>query len=694
MKRHNAVKIVFLLLNLILVFFCSPQSHAQKKVERGVLDLSNEQFRNRIFRLNGEWEFYWQQHLRPADFKAGDHALPDTWAEVPSYWISYSDDLPQIKNTGYATYRMTVIVPENVRQLVFDIPVFDSAFRIYIDGKYAGGNGLAGEREEETKAGYAPFTYKHNITDSNVELIVNVSNYHHRRGGFWIPVRLGLPEVLNRNIERRNTLADISTGILFAFMAFFFVFFLILRADYPMLFFALATLGILLRGISTGSYPVSTFMDNGWTTLIRMEYAGSFIALVFGAWYFHSIFPDRYFKALNTIITVIFSLALLLVLSTPVLIFSHSIRFFIPAVAIIIIYYGAKSILSMLRAESIGILNTIGFIALLIGFFNDISLSGSNIFLFSGYILPFTTIIFIFMQVIVLISRWVKSSNAEKRLLSELEYVNQNLENMVIERTSELTNQKSELEQQKGEIEVKNEELEKNIRIKNRIFSIIAHDLKTPFVNLAMLIDNAGNIAGAGDDKTGDIMQEIRGQIDFTLNLIDNLLIWGQSQQNQIEYRPEKWNITDLVLESFNLLNKHAEMKKIQLSFSHRGSPFAWFDRNLVAIILRNLVTNAIKFTDEGGRIYVLSEEVNAIIPYVRISVRDTGLGIDITSLDKLKKNWISPSTRGTRGEKGTGLGLQLCYDLVRVNRGEMNIESTRGEGTTVSFTLPTQNLP
>ncbi|MEA1885758.1 MAG: sensor histidine kinase, partial [Bacteroidota bacterium] len=685
--RANAVKITVILLNTILLFLFAPNTYAQKKVKEGFLDLRNEQLRNKIIKLNGEWEFYWNKHLLPSDFTGGDLPSPDTWGIVPSYWISYSNEIPEIENTGYATYRMNILFPENIRTIMFDIPVFDAAFRIYIDGNYAGGNGLAGESEEETKPGYDPFTYEHTITDALVEVIVNVSNYHHRRGGFWMPMKIGTPEVMTKNLESHKILSGVSAGILLSFIVFFLLFYLIFRGDYSMLFFSLGTLGILLRSISTGSFLIMTFTNIDWSGLIRLEYTGSFLALIFAAWYFYRIFPDKYFKVISTIVTVLFLSGLILVLASPVSIFSNSIRIFTPAVILILLYYGVKSIISLLKARSEGILNTIGFVALLTGAVNDIALSGSDILIFGSYILPYATIIFIFMQVIILISRWVNSFNEEKRLLTEVEYVNQNLEKIVSERTSELTNQKSELQEQKEEIEAKNKELEKSIHTKNRVFSIIGHDLKTPLVNLAILIENMKNISD--EKKHESLTEEISKQVDFTINLIDNLITWGQSQQNQIDYRPGKWNITDIVLECFNLLNARAELKDIQLSYSHRGSPVALCDRTLLFIVLRNLMTNAIKFTPDRGKIYVSVEEVVDVDPHLRISVKDTGVGMDHETMENLERNKITKSTAGTRDEKGTGLGLQLCYDLVKVNNGEMFIESTKGEGTTVSFTLP-----
>lgn len=694
MKRDNNKRGYLIFLSFLTVFFLSITSlQAQGPVKNGVLDLSNEKFRHRIVKLNGEWEFYWKKHLRPADFSATDMPVPDALATVPSYWTTLKDEIPEIKKTGYASYRMKLILPPNTGELIFDIPVFDSAFRIYIDGKLAGSNGLAGKNEELTKPGYKPFIYRHNTRASEIEIIINVSNFHHRRAGFWLPMRAGTAEEMLQWIERRNVISDINAGIILSFSSFFFLFYLLFRRDDSMLFFSLATFGIFLRIISTGSFLILSLMDISWIWLVRLEYTGNFLAVIFISWFFHRIFPGRYYKIFCTVITVLFTLSILLVLASPVIVFANSVRIFYPAVALVLLYYGVKSFLSLLKGQRTGILNIIGFAVVMAGAFNDIGLSRSSILFVDSFILPYATTIFIFIQVIILISRWVRLFNEEKRLSDELEYVSHNLEDLVIERTSELANQKNKIERQKDEIEEKNKLLEKSIKIKNRIFSIIAHDLKAPVSNLSMLIDmikmeeeEKERMEGM-DDK--ELRRELEKQVDFAGNLIDNLLLWGQGQQDRIEYHPGKWNITDIVLGVFNIMNSQAERKGIELSFTHRGPTLAWFDRDLVSIILRNLISNAIKFTAEDGRINVLAEQIKDAGSYIKISVRDNGTGMDAESLEKIKKESVIKSTPGTKGEKGTGLGLQLCYDLVRVNGGEMDITSNKGEGTTVSFTLP-----
>lgn len=691
--KKDMGKLVSGIFCLLVILSSHLNANASVNEDDLILDLRNSELRKDVIKLNTEWEFYWEKHISPGAL-TDNQVSPDAIVKVPSYWTEYKAEIPGIEKYGYATYRLTILVPRNIRTLAFDVPVFDSAFRIYIDGKLAGNNGLAGDKESVTRPAYSPFTYEHEVNDGEIEIVVNVSNFHHRRGGFWLPMRVGTPENINKAVNSRHLYSHVNDGILLSFALFFLIFYLLLRRNETMLFFALAIIGMLIRSVSTGSFVILSLMDLQWASLIRIEYIGSFLALIFGALYFYKIFPGRFFRVFVIIVSVLFSLSIILVIISPVRIFASAIRIFIPSVVALLIYAGAKSIASLKKPDFPGLLNISGFVILLGGALNDITVSRSGSMVSGGYLLAYTSTIFIFTQVIILINKWVRSFNEEQRLHKELEYVNKNLEDIVIERTSELTNQKAEVEAKNKEIRNSNRILEKNLHTKDRVFSIIAHDLKSPLVNLSALLDllKTDNPAKEKDNEQYlASINEMEKQVNFTNNLIDNLLLWGEGQHSRVNYRPGKGNITDTVLSIFNLLNPLAEKKKIQMSYSHKGSPHAWYDSDLVSIIIRNLVSNAIKFTSARGIINVTAQEVNDVIPCLRIEVSDTGSGIEPDRLQKLKSDFRLETTPGTAGEKGTGLGLQLCFDLVKINGGEMHISSKEGEGTKVSFTLPLQ---
>jgi hypothetical protein len=178
----------------VLLLFFSFHLEAKEPVvyaHKGILDL--RQIKNPkhfVISLNGEWEFYWQKLLHPFDFTSGNYK-PDYFGNIPSYWTDYSDSIKTDK-FGYATYRLKILLPEGLHlPMAIDMPVFDTSYDLYLNGKYYGGNGTPGKTAEETKPEYRRNFFRINPTSDTLDIIINVANFHHGRGGFWLPVNIG-----------------------------------------------------------------------------------------------------------------------------------------------------------------------------------------------------------------------------------------------------------------------------------------------------------------------------------------------------------------------------------------------------------------------------------------------------------------------------------------------------------------------
>jgi len=208
--------------------------------EKGILDLRELEFnQSTVVNLNGEWEFYWNKFLYPVDFDSGKQPTPDCYGKVPSYWTSYESDNSDIEGQGYATYRLRILLPPNFREkIMFEVPVFDAAFDLYLDYYYAGGNGRPGISKQDSEAGYSPFMVNYTPVNDTLQITVLVSNYQHRRGGFWKSMRIGHPEKLTRFGNRYELISIISLGVLLSFSLFFFFFFIFFREDKTLLFFS------------------------------------------------------------------------------------------------------------------------------------------------------------------------------------------------------------------------------------------------------------------------------------------------------------------------------------------------------------------------------------------------------------------------------------------------------------------------
>ncbi|MBA4408585.1 MAG: two-component regulator propeller domain-containing protein [Bacteroidota bacterium] len=251
-------------------------------------------------------------------------------------------------------------------------------------------------------------------------------------------------------------------------------------------------------------------------------------------------------------------------------------------------------------------------------------------------------------------------------------------------RVQRLKNQKILLEKS---VALKTAKLYELNASKDKFFSIIAHDLKNPFNTIIGFSEMLKE-----DIRTIDLetIEEFAGMINTsavqTLSLLENLLEWANSQTGKILFKPIPINLSGLLNEEFGILNDMAKGKNIELKNSITEDLTILADKNMLKTILRNLTSNAIKFTYKNGKV-----EVKAFIDnnHVEISVSDSGIGMTKETMAKLFRIDANLSTSGTENEKGTGLGLILCKEFVEKHQGKIWVETEVGKGSQFKFTLP-----
>ena len=219
---------------------------------------------------------------------------------------------------------------------------------------------------------------------------------------------------------------------------------------------------------------------------------------------------------------------------------------------------------------------------------------------------------------------------------------------------------------------------------KNRLFSIIAHDLKSPIYALRNLFRNMQQYDLPAEEIKG-MVPEVVSELTYTTSLMENLLHWARSQMQADTVKPQPVEVAGLVTEVVRLLRLQADAKRVSVTYKEDPSIVAFADRDMINLILRNLLSNAIKYTPEKGGIEVgARREADS----VAIFVKDTGMGIPPDALEKIQQSNFY-TTKGTAGEAGTGLGLMLCKEFVARNGGTLSIDSIPGKGSTFTFTLP-----
>ncbi|MCK6605627.1 MAG: ATP-binding protein [Ignavibacteriaceae bacterium] len=246
---------------------------------------------------------------------------------------------------------------------------------------------------------------------------------------------------------------------------------------------------------------------------------------------------------------------------------------------------------------------------------------------------------------------------------------------------------KNELLNVQEQLMKRSEELELLNATKDKFFSIIAHDLKNPFYSIIGLADIVINdFHELSKDDSLSYIQSIRNSAQYSYELLSNLLEWANMQTGRLKFNPVSFDLTLTASKSYNLMKMTAAKKGIELELAVEDELAVYADENMINTVLRNLVTNAIKFTNEGGKIIVRAERDGG---KALISIIDNGIGMSEKIKEKIFRIDVSSSTRGTANERGTGLGLILCKEFIEENGGNVWFESEQGKGTTFYFTVP-----
>ena len=250
--------------------------------------------------------------------------------------------------------------------------------------------------------------------------------------------------------------------------------------------------------------------------------------------------------------------------------------------------------------------------------------------------------------------------------LQEIEKLNAHLERLLEEGAAKLT---------------------ETVATNSKFISIIAHDLRSPFVSILGVLEVLKDSLNEHDiSDVEEYITMVSNSTTRTLILLDNLLAWTVLQNKEKTFSPVKINVHELVGEEIENIKISADQKQIQLSQFIAPDITISGDIQMVRTIVRNLLSNALKYTGAGGLIFVKATEGDSM---VEISVKDNGMGISSEAQKELFKTNVFHSTDGTNHEHGTGLGLLLCKEFVEMHGGVIHIESETGKGCELTFTLP-----
>ncbi|HEX7713281.1 MAG TPA: ATP-binding protein [Bacillota bacterium] len=605
----------------------------------------------RLLSLNGEWDFYWQKLLTYRDLKLNQ--APDLEARVYGVWNDYRIGGKKLPGFGYATYRLQVVNAPRGITLALRIPTISTSYRLYIDNKLVSANGKVGINREQSEPQSLPKIVEFTPDKTSFELIIQVANFTHARGGIWYPMALGTSERIWAGYRKIAVRDFLLIGAL-AVMAFYYlVIFLLRPADKSSLYFVLLCLMFISRTGVFGDYILNRLapaMSYQVTTAVACITLCWFpvIVLLFVAQLFPAETPSKALKAVlvyGGMMTAIF-------LFTPASFYTSLINLVRTAAIVTGFYVIICLTKAFLNHKNDALLVLIWSLAVFISA-GRIMLAQNNIIQSSyGQIAQLCLLILLLMQSLVLARRFATTFH---------------------------------------DVEALSEKLLKLDKIKDEFLANTSHELRTPLsgilgVTEATLRGSEGELTGGQKQNLSIIAASSRRMA----NLINDILDYSKLKHGDIRLNIKPVKLDGMISTVVKVFQQLTKAKEYEIIYEiPAGLPPALADENRVVQILYNLLGNAVKFTTRG----YIKVEVKVIGKMLEVCVSDTGEGIPGDKLEDIFKSFEQLDTSLTRKHGGTGLGLSITKQLVELQGGKIRAESTPGAGSAFYFTLPAASV-
>jgi len=651
----------------------------------GVLDLREYNFiADGPVVLEGELEFYWDQMLNPA--LENDTGLAN-YINVPGSWYRLRNEHPEIERFGFATYRLLILLPEGVDELSFRVENVFSASGFFLNGKAIDYLGFPGVNKFQTLVSYDKPLITGTVQGPEAELLIKVSNFNHLHSGIVGGVTMGLPGQMTAQRQKDLSRGHFLIGA-FLIIGFYFLGLFLIRSQHYRLYFSVICLLMAMRVGLIVELPIINSLNLNGLTRARLDLLNIYLLSPFFTLMIHSFFPFDFPRWALKSIMWISAVFIGIVVVSPISLFSFTLPWFFLFFLLFSLVFLYVVLLSWFRGRSHSPAFAIGLLILFLGALNDLLMDIDLIH--SVYVFQYAMFIYLLIYAYIFADKSNQLQKESEKLAGELGQVRNHLEELVEMRTTELKSVSKQLKQQKKKLEASNRDLVEAMNARNRLFSIIGHDVRAPIGYMRQALEMMIENEMTGKERM-ELLQMMASSSEITYNLLDNLLVWGRSQTGKLKANPVKFQLKELIDESLELVNIGIREKKLKVEVFISEEHYMEADRDQLYVVIRNLLSNAIKFTPEKGSIYISSKQQNG---EVIVSIRDTGIGIPETVISKLLDSQAYITTNGTRGEKGSGLGLNICNEILSTNHGWMKIDSVPGTGSTIMLGMKSARKP
>ena len=649
---------LFLALVLTLCVHVDPL-HANNRSSpvavNGVLDLESIDFnQHQPVKLDGQWEFYWQQLLTPADFMPGKTGPPCCYTNVPGQWNTMAVNKNRVKGDGYATYRLRVKTGASQPDLAIKTIDMRTAYRLYVNGNEIAANGKTGTSRNEMRPQYLPLVTSIENKSPVLDIIVQVSNFHHKTGGFWHSLQLGKREDLYSMRVTRLNFEFFLFGGLIIMGLYHLGLFIIRKKDPSAIYLGIFCLLIGMRPMITGEYYlIQRFPELSWELMLKLEYLSLYMGVFFFSTFLHSVFPEEFSRVLLRIIQAVSGIMSILVIATSARFYSHTVLAFEAFTLLVSLYSVYVVFRAILNRRDGALFFMSGIIILLITVTNEILYD--NMIIDTGNYFALGLLLFILSQAFLISVRYSRAFESVENLSKELD--------------------------------VKNRELMDIDRLKDDFLANVSHELRTPLNGIIGIAESLHDgAAGKMTSMARDNLSMIVNSGTRLSNLVNDLLDFSRLKHSDISLKLQPLDIKSTVDLVFELSKNMLGQKDIALiNMIPEDIPPVLADENRMQQVLLNLVDNAIKFTDKGE----ITVKAQPDGDFLNIYIHDTGIGIDDDQLERIFEPFEQADGSISRIYGGTGIGLSISRQLIALHGGTIHAESAQGGGTTISLTLP-----
>lgn len=642
----SKIRCLALTLTGVFLLAVSSVSYAQA-FKSGELDLRKVDFQrtNNHVDLSGEWAFYWNNLLLP---DIVNNTKPDYYIPQTTIWNNHKQLGNPFKAFGYATYALKIYIDHKKNpQISFFIPAAYSSYKLWINGQEFSENGIVSTRKETYKPYWLPVKKMFTVQSDTLQLVLQVANFDHYRGGFSQAIVLSSNEYMEDFWITELSIVLILTGILLMVALIFFGLYFLGQKDPVTVYFALYCFFYIYRliGIDKIYYINQAIPDIDFRITFFLEYFTIFICIYLFARFLKALYTTQDIVVDIVEYICLFYITLLIIAPVYVITFISQAFFFIILFFVTYNFYKSivafinkkkGSVFAMLSMFSLGLAVTLN----ILGYFGY--LEPSSYYLFFGYFG------FIFFQVLILSYRFVYSFRKAR------------------------------------------EEAEQGAKAKSEFLANMSHEIRTPLNGVIGFTDLL--MKTKLDNTQQQYMSTVFQSANSLLDIINDILDFSKIEAGKLEIVVARTNIHELMAQVADIITFQASQKSLEvlLNIPVNIPKYIWVDVVRLKQILVNLLSNAVKFT-ETGEIELMLEIIGDLKTNqntFRFTVKDTGIGIALENRERIFQAFSQEDSSTTRKFGGTGLGLTISNKLLALMQSKLNVESELNVGTTFYFDL------